>query len=377
MRIPAILFMIVVLLPLDAGADMVVIASNAEELAPGTIVQAGEIVTLPDDTVATLINETGAYLTIRGPYRAVPVTSAIASDTGVLAAISALLGELDAKSITAAVRSAGVAGGLTGALSWIDASVSQHYCVITDHGLHLWRPEADSAEQLRIANEDGETDSLEWQSGEHIVAWPTSLPVGDMAAFDIIIDDPPDQSRVVFHHIDIDELLSPAAISALVKAGCKAQAMLLTREVRTRLALLDINVSTDRGRQPRYRIGETLRISVRVNRDAAIYCFYRSSDGMEHILFPHRGVEGDVVRAEAPLTIPGPLVPGVLKAAAPPGTEAVHCYASETGVRDQLPHDLFGPVLTPVAAPYQQYLADMLMRAGATITSTLTLTIIP
>ena len=109
MRIPAILFMIVVLLPLDAGADMVVIASNAEELAPGTIVQAGEIVTLPDDTVATLINETGAYLTIRGPYRAVPVTSAIASDTGVLAAISALLGELDAKSITAAVRSAGVA----------------------------------------------------------------------------------------------------------------------------------------------------------------------------------------------------------------------------------------------------------------------------
>lgn len=120
------------------------------------------------------------------------------------------------------------------------------------------------------------------------------------------------------------------------------------------LGPVGLELSTTRGDDPAYRIGETMDLTLRLDRDAWVYCFYRQADGKTIQIFPNEHfwkrfvepkLEGTVVH-----TIPAETTfPFTLRLSEPPGVELVKCFAAGRNVTADLPPELRGMSFKPVS----------------------------
>ena len=109
-----------------------------------------------------------------------------------------------------------------------------------------------------------------------------------------------------------------------------------------------LRLSSVRGRDPTYRIGETLDLLIELDRDAWLYCFYLQVDGRLIKLFPN--IHHRVARLVGGQQhkVPGALYPFDLDIVEPPGTELLTCFATTRNVEADLPVDLRRMEIAPL-----------------------------
>jgi hypothetical protein len=106
------------------------------------------------------------------------------------------------------------------------------------------------------------------------------------------------------------------------------------------LGPLAFEVTSGRGRDPAYRIGEKLTLVLRSDRDAWLRCFYRQADRRWVKIFPNAYQRSARLAAGRALTVPGSGHPFDLTVAGPVGTELVKCFAATRDLDADLPPEL-------------------------------------
>ncbi|MEQ9328724.1 MAG: DUF4384 domain-containing protein [Rhodospirillales bacterium] len=112
-----------------------------------------------------------------------------------------------------------------------------------------------------------------------------------------------------------------------------------------------LELSTNKGRNPRFRLGETMELWIEVQRDAHLNCYYHQADGTAFRFFPNRYLKtGNRVAAGSINKLPGAGMPFSFKMMPPEGVETVHCFATDQPVADRLPRALGATDLEPIPA---------------------------
>lgn len=124
------------------------------------------------------------------------------------------------------------------------------------------------------------------------------------------------------------------------------------------------HLSTDRGGDPAYRIGEEVDLFVEVERDAWLYCFYVDSGGALSQILPNphlRGGDAGAVRVAGgrrQRLIADALDYIVLRVTPPVGQELLKCFAADRDIAADLPVGLRGtsndPLVPGLAAGLSQ-----------------------
>lgn len=127
---------------------------------------------------------------------------------------------------------------------------------------------------------------------------------------------------------------------------------------------VELLVSTERGTQPRYRVGEALRFSLRSSRDAFAYCYYRDGAGTIARIFPNRFQPNALVAANATIEVPGPGAGFEIVFDRPMAQEEVLCVASDVELGLQLPPALKTQDLAPLPVKSLDEIVEAFREAG-------------
>lgn len=131
---------------------------------------------------------------------------------------------------------------------------------------------------------------------------------------------------------------APAAATAVATPPSGAAA-----DARRVLALAIVGSAGDRP----YARGERLQISVRPSRDAHVFCYLQDEKQQIVRFFPNRFARDALVRADAPLTLPGRMrFELVANRAGLP--ETIACFAADRDVLPQLAHAAVGNDFEPL-----------------------------
>lgn len=145
----------------------------------------------------------------------------------------------------------------------------------------------------------------------------------------------------------------------LRRDGVDEMALLPSRDVadlreNDGLGPIEFQLSSDRGGDPAYRIGDKLDLTMRTDRDAWIYCYYSQVDGKILPILPNpefwkqasepRLAGGVVHRVPGQATYPFDLV-----LSEPTGIELIKCFAVSRDVTPELPEALRGRTWAPIA----------------------------
>ena len=117
------------------------------------------------------------------------------------------------------------------------------------------------------------------------------------------------------------------------------------------LGPIAFQLTTGRGRDPAYKIGEKINLMIRLDRDAWVYCFYRQSDASLIQIFPNPHMQLIVPRLTGGTlhTIPGEKTfPFNFRLTEPLGYELLKCFATSRDVTSELPKFLRGVSLDPL-----------------------------
>ena len=180
---------------------------------------------------------------------------------------------------------------------------------------------------------------MEWRAGSVREPWPSTLDVFDGAVY--LARDPAkiDPVRLEFRHVAGPFASEAAWIAGMALEGC-AQSAALLESLRNETVPLDVFLSSDRGANPTYQLGESMRLRFQTSRDAYAICFYLDSQGNGIVLFPTRYSGGAMVSAQSGLSLPGPRLPIDLILSEPPGQERIACYASQRDFTPDLPESV-------------------------------------
>ncbi len=326
----------------SARAEMVVIASTAPEIDTGLIVVAGDRLTVPDGAMVTLVDRTGRSVTINGPFSDVADAPAEVGGNDVMVAVASLISAQDEYEEFGATRGvrigdAGAAGRSSGAAADIDVSTGGVYCVGAGSTPQLWRADSTNPATYELASRAGGTRArVAFAAGAMDAAWPGAIaPAGEIEIKRL--DRAAAPATVMFKSVRDDAASEPERIAALLAVGCDRQAAIRAAAFRAEVAPLSLYLTSDRGRDAQYQLGETMTLIAQASRDVYLYCFYRDSAGAVVTLFPSRYSKGARVRGNISLALPGERLPVTLQFTAPPGREQIACYATERDMGDRLP----------------------------------------
>ncbi len=300
------------------ATDAVVIASTAPSLPAGTVVPSGEMVSVPEGARVSFLSEAGNSITIEGPYEGgIQIDGEQQERQGTLGVIAGLLApDGEAGYALGGVRGFAPVEGPGNAL-WVNTSHSARYCVEPGHYLHLWRPDSEERRSAKLTDlETGQSAQIAWNAGEVTHAWPRTLSYRDEAAFLVIVEEQSEPVHVEVRLIRQRFENALTRIAWLVEVNCVAQAEAELATLRDSIDPFHLYVSTDRGSEPEFSIGDKLTLQIKANRDAAIYCFHNGADGTIG-LFPSRFSSGAWVEGYETLHLPGERLPVPLTVAPP------------------------------------------------------------
>ena len=129
------------------------------------------------------------------------------------------------------------------------------------------------------------------------------------------------------------ELVQPPAGMAVQPPGYLPAALLDNDN----LGPVRLTLSSARGDQPVYRVGEQLYPLIETDHNAWLYCFYRQSDRQWFKIFPNAYYNDPVVRGHRMHTIPDENYPFDFNITEPAGTDLVKCFAVDRDIAYDLP----------------------------------------
>ena len=121
-------------------------------------------------------------------------------------------------------------------------------------------------------------------------------------------------------------------------------------------------LTTRRGRDPAYKVGEKINLLIRLDKDAWIYCFYRQSDASMIQIFPnpHMRLSEPRLAGGSLHTLPGEkMFPFDFRLTEPFGYELLKCFATSRNVTKELPKFLRGTNLDPLPSGTEHRLSSI------------------
>ncbi|MDP6271050.1 MAG: DUF4384 domain-containing protein [Alphaproteobacteria bacterium] len=98
-----------------------------------------------------------------------------------------------------------------------------------------------------------------------------------------------------------------------------------------------LELSSPRGPDPSYRVGDKLVLDIQTDREAWLYCFYRQSDRTWFRIFPNRYHKDAKIPGGRALSIPDERYAFDLNVTEPAGIDLVKCFATNRDVMRELP----------------------------------------
>lgn len=120
-----------------------------------------------------------------------------------------------------------------------------------------------------------------------------------------------------------------------------------------------LELTSNKGTNPVFHIGETMVILVRISRDAFLNCFYRQADGKLFKIFPNKYVKSGLVAGGAQQQIPDPEMPFDFTMNEPSGVERVRCFALNRDVSGELPLKIDTSALIPIPGDMETHLVSL------------------
>lgn len=304
----------------EAAAESVVLSSTAPGLAVGRVVTDDEALRLPDGSLTTLLRADGQVAKLRGPFEG---PAATAFDDGAVEAGGSLFAGWTGVEVSAlggargTLLDAGSAPSVGGRVM-VDPTRSGTWCIAPGSELHL-----SSGAML----EDPATGhQIRAEAGS---PWPTDLPPADGATFLAHTDSGTKRLRFV-RAADLPP--GPELAMRMAQAGCREQAAPYLRQIGANLTPFALHLATDRGRTPRYALGEPIALVLQANRPAKLSCYVLKEEAVT-ALFP---APLDLTDHQ-PLRIPGDRVADEVAADPPPGLVEIRCHAAEPNVAMPMP----------------------------------------
>ena len=124
-----------------------------------------------------------------------------------------------------------------------------------------------------------------------------------------------------------------------------------------------LNVVTDRGGAPRYKVGEVMQVLVSSDRQAEVFCFYQSAAGEIVRVFPTRFASDATLKAKQLLKLPGSQ-PFSFQFDRRNSREEVRCLGLDTSVAAKLPKLLGGAGFEPLPVASMNALVDTIRRTA-------------
>ena len=127
---------------------------------------------------------------------------------------------------------------------------------------------------------------------------------------------------------------------------------------------IEFDLSSDKGEEPVYRVGDRLNLELQTDRDAWIYCYYTQSDGKTMAILPNpefwedssepRFSGGILYHMPGDKTYPFELI-----VSEPTGEEFVKCFAVSRDVTWELPEALRGESWKPILPSLVNKISDV------------------
>lgn len=322
--------------------DAVVLSSTAPAYTVGMVVLGTDRVAVPEGANLTLLFQSGDILRLGGPFDGTihpPSAPGEASSVSRLAELFRAQG-MDA-SVIGGTRSAARGPSVSETDEvLVDPLRSGTYCVRGSTSIWLARPDMDRP--TAAIRRKGSSRNVAWPEDAARIEWPSDVPIDDGSQFTIETNGSARSIVVTFRELPADLPNEPARISTGIILGCQEQYDAQLRRVGLSTVPPEIWVTTDHGRQPKYKTGAPVALTVTASVDGFVYCVAEGADGGVTPISP----AGAQLRASTALSLPGRRRSGSLTAG--PGLHKVRCWLTDRNISAELPSALVGkPVRLP------------------------------
>jgi hypothetical protein len=119
---------------------------------------------------------------------------------------------------------------------------------------------------------------------------------------------------------------------------------------------ISLDLSSNKGHNPVFRIGEKMTLLVRASENVFLNCFYRQADGTTFKVFPNQYYKDAKIAGRSQFHIPNEKMGFDLKMTAPVGSERIRCIASDKDLSTFLPPEIGQRDLEPIPPALTQKL---------------------
>ena len=207
------------------AASLIIVEARGIGLKPGTSIDSAKPLMLKQGQHVTLISDSGATLTIDGPYDQPPTAGGQGKSLG--STLAALATEHNARTGEAGVTR----GASTNVLpdAWlVDVTHSGSACLREKQQPVFWRPDANAVSALTVMPADRSWKSQAvWPAGSARLSVTTDVPVHGGAAYVLVFNG----SQYALAVNTLPSTLANDSMRAawMVRKGCEAQAEALLR----------------------------------------------------------------------------------------------------------------------------------------------------
>ncbi|HEX9701413.1 MAG TPA: hypothetical protein VGA19_01080 [Rhodospirillales bacterium] len=217
-----------------SAADLVVVASSAPDLAPGTVVKSEAVLKVPAGASVTLISGTGKTVTLKGPHAGPPgVGGDGAGSPDLIASLSGLLAG-SGKETAALGTMRALAPPAPPTDPWvIDVGQSGDHCVAATGPATLWRGSSSHARLVSIIDlKDNSQLDVDWPAGAATLAWPSKVPLADGGRYLVRMKGSATAAKLTVHRLPAQLPTDAHRAAWMADKGCRPQARRLLAAIR-------------------------------------------------------------------------------------------------------------------------------------------------
>jgi len=217
-----------------SAADLVVVASSAPGVAPGSVVKSDTVLKIPVGASVTLISGTGKTVTLKGPHSGPP--GAGGGGTGSPDLIASLSGLLKGSE-----RETGALGTMRALAPpapptdpWvIDVGLSGDHCVAAAGVATLWRGSSSHTRPVSIIDlKDNSQLDVDWPAGAATLAWPSTVPLADGGRYLVRMKGSATAAKLTVHRVPAQLPTDAHRAAWMADKGCRPQARRLLAAIK-------------------------------------------------------------------------------------------------------------------------------------------------
>lgn len=221
------------------GETVVVAATGAGDLAPGTIIEPGQQVSLVEGARLTLLSQGGDMQVIKGPYAGTPVTADAAKVPANRprgwTAVVALVGDPDARSdVMGTSREADGAFEIPPDIWHLSIDSAGPRCTEAGKAL-LWRRNSEKETVLSVRSRAGRLTDLAFPADAHVLPLPEDFAADGRLV--VSVDGTLRDLEIAVAPEELDGASPGKVLSWLMEMKCSRQALVLIERVHAGLSV--------------------------------------------------------------------------------------------------------------------------------------------